>query len=690
MTDTLLIELLTEELPPKSLRILGERFAAEIYDRLRAEHFLTDDNSAKTAFATPRRLAVSITHVHGVLPERKVERKGPAVKSALDANGEPTQALLGFARSCGAAPSDLYLKGDYYVFSSQKGGESLDQHLSRIVAESVKILPIPKLMRWGDSDHEFARPVHGLVMLHGSRVVPGQVLGQESGNRTRGHRFLSKGEIEIPHAADYETVLEARGRVFPGFFKRLGEINKKLREGRKGRTGYVWDDAELREEVTALVEWPAVYAGHFDPDFLAIPNECLLLSMKQHQKYFPVLASLSGPLSLLPEFLVVSNVETDDPWGIIQGNERVLRARLSDAKFFFDQDRKQKLEARVPRLADIVFHNRLGSQLDRVRRITKTAAFVATRLGANVAHAERAAQLAKADLLTGMVGEFPELQGIMGMHYARHDGEPEPVARAIEAHYHPRFANDSLPDDNVAAAVALADKLDTLIGIFGIGLAPTGDKDPFALRRHALGVLRILFEKALPLDLMELLALAKSQYAPEVLADSVAVDVHLFMLERLRNYLRERGFESAEIDAVASQQPTRIDLVQPRLEAVRSFRRLPESVSLAVANKRIRNILRKAAPPEGRAELALLAEPAERTLFETLTALEPRVASLIANEDYHQALQLLASARTPVDHFFDEVLVMCDEPLLRANRLALLRQLAELMNQVADISRLAA
>jgi glycyl-tRNA synthetase beta chain len=418
-----------------------------------------------------------------------------------------------------------------------------------------------------------------------------------------------------------------------------------------------------------------------------VPQECLILTMQQNQKYFPLFDDHG---KLLPKFLIVSNMEVADPAAIIDGNERVVRPRLADARFFFEQDRRQKLEARVPQLANIVFHNKLGSQLDRVQRITKTAACVAVRLGANAAHAERAAQLAKVDLLTGMVGEFPELQGIMGMHYARHDGEPEPVARAIEAHYHPRFANDSLPDDNVAAAVALADKLDTLIGIFGIGLAPTGDKDPFALRRHALGVLRILFENALPLDLMELLALAKSQYAPEVLADSVAVDVHLFMLERLRNYLRERGFEPAEIDAVASQQPTRIDLVQPRLEAVRSFRHLPESASLAVANKRIRNILKKTAPPDGRAELALLAEPAERTLFETLTALEPRVASLIANEDYHQALQLLASARAPVDRFFDEVLVMCDEPLLRANRLALLRQLAELMNQVADISRLAA
>jgi glycyl-tRNA synthetase beta chain len=443
----------------------------------------------------------------------------------------------------------------------------------------------------------------------------------------------------------------------------------------------------LLDEVTSLVEWPAIYVGQFEEEFLSVPQECLILTMQQNQKYFPLFDDHG---KLLPKFLIVSNLEVEDPAAIIDGNQRVVRPRLADARFFFDQDRRKTLATRVPQLADIVFHNKLGSQLDRVQRITKTASLIAARLGANAAHAERAAHLCKADLLTGMVGEFPELQGIMGMHYARHDDEPEAVARAIEAHYHPRFANDSLPDDNVAAAVALADKLDTLIGIFGIGLAPTGDKDPFALRRHALGVLRILFEQSLPLDLMELLTVAKGQYAPEVLADSVVVDVHQFMLERLRNYLPERGFTPVEIEAVASQHPTRIDLVLPRLAAVKSFRHLAEAESLAIANKRVRNILRKTEAPNGRAELALLAEPAEKTLFDTLTMLEPKVASLIENEDYDQALKLLATAREPVDRFFDEVLVMCDEPLLRANRLALLRQLEELMNQVADISKLAA
>jgi glycyl-tRNA synthetase beta chain len=692
MTDTLLIELLTEELPPKSLFRLASAFAGNVGERL-FEAGLREADHDVTVFSTPRRLAVLVAGVRDMQPERAIERKGPAVASGLDHEGKPTQALLGFARSCGTPPETLERKSDgkseYFVFRSRKPGEPLDQHLERIVSESIKSLPIPKLMRWGDSDAEFARPVHGLVMLHGSRVVPGAVLGKESGNRTRGHRFMGHGEITVARAEDYETLLETQGRVIASSLKRHELIRSKLEEqaNRLGAQLNLGERQALLDEVTSLVEYPAVYVGQFEEEFLTVPQECLILTMQQNQKYFPLFDE-NG--KLLPKFLIVSNMEVEDPSAIVDGNQRVVRPRLADARFFFDQDRKQTLNARVPQLGSIVFHNKLGSQLDRVRRITKVATAIAARLGANANHAERAAHLCKTDLLTGMVGEFPELQGIMGTHYARHDGEPEPVARAIEAHYHPRFANDSLPDDNVAAAVALADKLDTLVGIFGIGLGPTGDKDPFALRRHALGVLRILFEKALPLDLMELLMLAKGQFAPEVLADSVVVDVHLFMLERLRNYLRERGFGPSEIDAVASQHPTRIDLVLPRLEAVVSFRRLAESESLAAANKRIRNILRKTEAPNGRAELALLAEPAEKTLFDTLTALEPKVASLIANEDYDDALRLLATAREPVDRFFDEVLVMCDEPLIRANRLALLKQLGDLMNQVADISKLVA
>ena len=692
MTDTLLIELLTEELPPKSLRELSEHFATGVFRRLQADGFIVDGGNVEAA-ATPRRLAAIVAGVLECQPERTIERKGPTVASGLDREGKPTQALLGFARSCGTPPEALERqfddKSEYFVFRSRKPGEPLDQHLERIVWESIKSLPIPKLMRWGDSDAEFARPVHGLVMLHGSRVVPGTVLGQGSGNRTLGHRFMGRRELVMRNAAEYETRLEKEGKVIASFGKRRSSIEQQLLDcaSKLGANLRLEARGSLLDEVTALVEFPAVYVGQFEEEFLTVPQECLILTMQQNQKYFPLFDEEG---KLLPRFLIVSNMEVEDPSAIIDGNQRVVRPRLADARFFFDQDRKQTLDARVPQLGSIVFHNKLGSQLERVQRLTKVATVIAKRLGANPDHAERAARLCKADLLTGMVGEFPELQGIMGTYYARHDGEPEAVAQAIEAHYHPRFANDTLPDDNVAAAVALADKLDTLVGIFGIGLAPTGDKDPFALRRHALGVLRILLEKTLPLDLMDLLTMAKSQFAAEVLADSVVVDVHQFMLERLRNYLRERGFGPTEIDAVASQHPTRIDLVLPRLEAVVSFRRLAEAESLAVANKRVRNILRRTDVPNGRADLALLAEPAEKTLFDTLTTLEPKVASLIANEDYDQALKLLATAREPVDRFFDEVLVMCDEPLIRANRLALLKQLGDLMNQVADISRLAA
>ncbi len=625
-------------------------------------------------------------------PERKIERKGPAVASALDQDGKPTPALLGFARSCGTTPDGLERQSDgkseYFLFRSRKAGEPLSMHLEQIVRGSIKALPISKLMRWGNSDAEFARPVHGLVMLHGGRVVPGTVLGKDSGNRTQGHRFMGRADITIARANDYETLLETEGRVIVNSSKRYADIKSKLeqRAKREGAEAKLGERGALLDEVTSLVEWPAVYAGEFEPQFLAVPQECLILTMQQNQKYFPLFDE-GG--KLLPKFLIVSNMEVDDPSAIIDGNQRVVRARLADAKFFFDQDRKQPLAERVAGLGNVVHHNRLGTQLDRVQRIAKTATILAERLGANAGHAERAAYLCKADLLTGMVGEFPELQGTMGMYYARHDGEPEAVARAIEEHYHPRFANDTLPADNVSSAVALADKLDTLIGIFGVGLAPTGDKDPFALRRHGLGVLRILFEKALPLGLMDLLTLAKSLFPKEVLADSVAVDVYAFLLERLRNYLRDRDYDVLDVDAVLSQNPTRIDRVQARLEAVRNFRQLPESESLAAANKRIRNILKKAEPPDNRADVALLAEPAERALFEAMTALEPQVAGLIANEDYDDTLRLLASVREPVDRFFDEVMVMCDEPRLRANRLALLRQLNGLMNQVADISKLA-
>ncbi|MEX0960593.1 MAG: glycine--tRNA ligase subunit beta [Burkholderiales bacterium] len=691
MKQTLLVELLTEELPPKALLSLGLTFRNAVIAGLAGAKFVdADSQQPEEVLATPRRLAVTVRHVAAVQADQEIERKGPYVSQGLGADGKPTKALLGFARSCGVEVDALEkgqdAKGAHYVFRSVKRGEPLDEHLADIVTQALKKLPTPKLMRWGNRDVQFVRPVHGLVLLHGDRVVRGEVLGIAGSNATRGHRFMGEGAVTVPNAEAYADTLAQRGAVIAGFTQRRKAIAEALAGEAARLKAVLHEDEALLDEVTALVEFPVVYSGAFEPDFLAVPQECLILSMKQHQKYFPLFDAKG---KLLPRFLIVSNLKTADPSDIVRGNERVLRARLSDAKFFFDQDRKRKLADRVPRLGDVVYHNKLGTQLERVARMQKLAGHIAERLGTDVVAAERAAWLCKADLLTEMVGEFPELQGIMGMYYAQHDGEADSVARAIEAHYHPRFANDSLPQENVGAAVALADKLDTLTGIFGIGLVPTGDKDPFALRRHALGVLRILAESQLPLDLLQLLQFARSQFSAETVADSVAADVHAFMLDRLRGYLRDRGFAADEVDAVVSQNPRRIDLVLPRLEAVRAFRHMPEAGSLAAANKRIRNILRKADGVRGAPDMALLQESAEKKLFGAVNALSPKVDSLVENEGYTDALKLLAGVKGEVDAFFDEVMVMTDDPLTRDNRLALLDQLEKLMNRVADISRLA-
>jgi len=687
MQATLLIELLTEELPPKSLHALGVSFAEQVTTELEKLGFVEESVQA-TDFATPRRLAISIPGVLDHQPEQQVERKGPPLASGLDATGNPTPALQGFAKSCGVSVEQLGKmhdgKNECFAFRSTKAGEPLAAHLAGIVEKALKKLPAPKLMRWGDRETQFIRPVHGLAMLHGDQVVAGEVLGQVSGNQTLGHRFMSSGIVTIPHADAYEATLLAQGRIMAGFSDRVAAMGTQLAAAADGAV--LAEHASLLHEVAALVEYPVVYGGEFSAAFLEVPQECLILSMKQHQKYFPL---VDGSGKLLPRFLLVSNLETQDPRHIVHGNERVLRARLSDAKFFYDQDRKTRLESRIPKLGDVVYHNKLGSQLERVNRIRKLAGGIARKLGADADQAERAAYLCKADLLTDMVGEFPELQGIMGQYYALHDGEDIVVAQAIEAHYHPRFAGDSLPQDNIGAAVALAEKLDTLVGIYGVGLVPTGDKDPFGLRRHALGVLRILAEKALPLDLVQLLNLARSQFATEVLADSVAQDVHGFMLERLKNNLRESGFEPDEIEAVVSQSPARIDLVTPRLQAVQAFRKLPEAAALAAANKRIQNILKKTDVPNGEADIALLQEPAEKALFEAVNRLQPLVHSSVQNSDYAGALSTLAGVRAEVDRFFEEVMVMADEPLIRNNRLNLLKSLGDLMNRVADISKLA-
>jgi len=690
---TLLVELLTEELPPKALVDLELAFSRAVSAGLAEAGFITHPpEHSPRSLATPRRLAVLLADVLALQPERTLERRGPYATQGLDALGQPSQALLGFARSCAVAVEALErstdAKGEFFVFRTTKRGEPLEAHLSAIVEQALAKLPTPKVMRWGSGEAQFVRPVHGLVMMLGKRAIPGEVLGLPSTNRTTGHRCMGARQIEIASADDYLERMEQEGRVIVDFGRRKELISRQLHgEAREWNATLIPEHQALLQEVSALVEYPKVYRGEFDASFLQVPQECLILSMQQHQKYFPLLEQRTG--RLLNGFLIVSNLEAADPQNIIRGNERVLRARLSDAKFFYDQDRKTRLADRVERLASVVYHNKLGSQLERVQRIQKLAGAIAEKLGADVGRTERAAWLSKADLQTDMVGEFPELQGTMGRYYALHDKEDALVARAIEEHYLPRVAGDKLPEDNVSCAVALADRIDMLVGIYGIGLGPTGDKDPYALRRHALGALRILSEKSLPLDLLELLHLGRLSFASGVLRDSVALELHGFMLERLRSYLRERGFAHDEIEAVVSQNPTRIDQVVPRLEAVRVFRTLPEAQSLASANKRIRNILKKTTVPQDTPDPALLEAAAERDLFAATSKLMPRVRSLWEQRDYTEALRTLAGVRKEVDTFFDQVMVMTDEPLIRNNRLALLSQLERLLNQVADISKLA-
>jgi glycyl-tRNA synthetase beta chain len=596
------------------------------------------------------------------------------------------------------------------VYRAKQKGEPLKKHLAAIVEAALKKLPVPKTMRWGAGEAQFVRPVHGVILLHGKKVVPGTVLGLKSGNKTRGHRFLSTGTLTIRNAQDYDKVLKQQGKVIASFETRRETIASALDSAahkagkganapsvaRAPRLGPIgegarWDlgkSADLVDEVTSLVEYPVVLAASFDKAFLAVPKECLIISMQQHQKYFP-LADASG--KLLPNFLFVSNMKAANPKDIIHGNERVLRARLSDARFFFDQDRKTKLEERVPRLANVVYHNKLGSQLERVQRIEKLAGEIALLIHADPEVARRAAYLCKADLLTDMVGEFPELQGIMGEYYAFHDGEAH-AAVAIREHYLPRYAGDALPSSAESISVALADKLDTLAGMFGIGLIPTGDKDPFGLRRQALGVIRILIERAkmLPsLDVVDLLQRACGLFPRGVLADSVAQDLHQFMLERLKPYLRDKLFEADEIDAIVSLDPTRLDQVLPRLKALQGFRALPQAEALAAANKRIRNILKQAGGTTvTTVDPALLREPAEQQLAREVEALRTQVQPLFSAGDYAAALKVLASLRPTVDAFFDKVMVMAEDTALRHNRLALLANLSNLFLGAADISKL--
>lgn len=690
---TLLVELLTEELPPKALPKLGQAFANGIAAGLRARGLAAADGAFRW-FATPRRLAVSLAGVLAEAAAKEVTEKIMPVSVALGADGQPTPALVKKLEAKGiplAAVESFERrmdgKAEALFYTSTVAGAKLAEVLAGIVQDALKALPIPKVMRWGDGDATFVRPAHKLTMLHGADVVPGRVLDIESGRITRGHRFMSRGDIAIASADAYEPTLLAEGKVIPDFAERRADIEKQLvtEAGRQGAA--LGDYADLLDEVTALVEHPTVYVGEFEAEFLAVPQECLILTMRANQKYFP-LFDTEG--KLLNRFLIVSNMQMEDPANIIAGNQRVVRPRLSDARFFFEQDIKAGLTPRVVKLGSVVYHNKLGSLGDRVERLSTVARKIAGRLGADENLANRAALLSKADLLTDMVGEFPELQGTMGRYYALAEGALPVVAEAIEQHYRPRFAGDQLPDSNIGRALALADKLDSLVGFFGIGQLPTGDRDPFGLRRAALGVLRILIEGPLPLDLVALIDDAAASFAPGLLGSELPGPLFDFMLERLRNLLRDAGHAPDAVDAVLALKPTRIDLVVPKLQAVAAFQQLPEAAALAAANKRIVNILKKADGQPGEPDVALLVEDAEKALFHAIVEVAPLARSHFQNEDYTDALRVLAGLRAAVDRFFDEVMVMAEEPLVRQNRLALLGQLAGLMNQVADISRLSA
>ncbi|OHC61742.1 MAG: glycine--tRNA ligase subunit beta [Rhodocyclales bacterium GWA2_65_19] len=699
MKATLLIELLTEELPPKSLARLGLSFREQMQKALAEAGFIDAANVGRW-FATPRRLALQFDDCLESQPDRVIEKKGPAVASGVGADGTPTKALEGFMRSAGVEFGQLEKlndgKAEYFVARLKKSGGRLDEYLSAMVEAALKKLPVAKLMRWGAGEAQFVRPVHGLIMLHGPRIVGGTVLGLPSRNVTRGHRFMSIGVIEIPRAADYEAVLEKQGHVIACFDRRRTMIVEQL-DRAAGTLTWLKDEA-LVDEVTALVEFPAVYEANFEPEFLAVPQECLILTMKANQKYFPLMDGAGQDAKLTHRFLVVSNMKVADPVHIVTGNARVVRPRLADAKFFFETDKKTPLSARIGKLSRVVYHNKLGSQGERVDRLVKLAAAIAQRLGADAMQAERAALLAKADLVSDMVGEFPELQGIMGRYYALADGEPAVVADAIQSHYQPRFNGDALPQGPVACAVALADKLDALIGFFGIGQIPTGDKDPFGLRRAALGVLRILMETPLPLALPDLIDEAAAGFAPELFSGNWRVAsavpqgdtaLHNFFKERLRHMLRDAGHDHKAVDAVLALDPARIDQVPARLAAVKAFAALPEAEALAAANKRIVNILKKSgSDADATVDATLLQEDAEQALFAAVTAAAPRIEAQLAAEDYAGALKALAGLRGAVDAFFDGVMVMAEDAAIRANRLALLSRLAGLMNRVADISRL--
>ncbi len=706
--QNLLVELFVEELPPKALKKLGDAFAGVLFDQLKSQGLLSAE-SKLTSFASPRRLAAHLTQVAAQGADKAVSQKLMPVSVGLDASGNASPALQKKLQALGADENAVASlkkamdgKAEALFYESTAKGALLAAGLQKALLEAIAKLPIPKVMSYqlesgcelpGWSSVSFVRPAHGLVALHGADVVAVEVLGLKSGNSTQGHRFeAKKSPVLISDADAYARTLLTDGAVIASFEERKAEIAKQLAAAALkvgGDVKPIEDDA-LLDEVTALVERPNVLICEFEKQFLDVPQECLILTMKANQKYFPLLEA-NGKLS--NKFLVVSNISPDDASAVIQGNERVVRPRLADAKFFFDQDRKKTLESRIPLLAKVVYHNKLGSQGERVERVRAIAKAIGQQLGGDLLakQADRAALLAKADLLTDMVGEFPELQGIMGGYYALNDKETPEVAAAIEDHYKPRFAGDELPRNQVGVVVALADKLETLAGMFGIGNQPTGDKDPFALRRHALGVIRMLIERNLPLQFHELVNISFASFPNGLLGDAHS-DVGIFLFERLKGYLRDAGASNSEVDAVinAPGMTTWADIPK-RLAAVRTFAQLPEAPALAAANKRVGNILKKV---EGSVEAtinpALLQPGEEQALADALKSVALRADSAWANGQFEENLKALAALKDPVDAFFDKVMVNHDDPAIRANRLGLLATLHQAMNRVADLSKLAA
>ncbi len=700
----LLIEVFTEELPPKSLRRLGDAFSEGIFTALKAAG-LTSVSSQVTGFATPRRLAVFITDVLAQAPDYPVREKLLPTSIAFDADGKATAPLLKKLGALGYADIDLSSlekagegKNEALYLNVVAKGAALEQTAQTVLEQTLNKLPIAKMMHYQVqqkdgclADVQFARPAHRIIALHGSNTLNLSSLGIDASNQTEGHRFLAPGILSIASADQYEADLQAKAKVIPSFSKRRAQIEVALLKA-AGDDLVLMPDS-LLDEVTALVEWPAIYTCHFDQEFLEVPQECLILTMQTNQKYF-ALTDKQGKLR--NRFLIVSNIETSKPDAIISGNERVVRPRLSDARFFFTQDQKRPLASRVTDLGKVVYHNQLGNQLDRTKRVQGIATGIAKYLGADEKLAHRAAEIAKTDLLTDMVGEFPELQGIMGNYYAKHDGEHAEVAAACSEHYMPRFAGDTLPLSQTGTILAIADKLETLVGIWGVGLAPTGDKDPYALRRHALGICRLLLEKNLSLSLPELIELARAQFPQKEVQEKAQVtDIYAFIIDRLRAYLRDQSvagtpFTSAEIDAVLSQSPAQINDLIARLAALREFNALPQAPQLAAANKRISNILKKTATAIPAAcSSKLLQIPAESALYQALQVATPALDAAYEKCQFVELLKALVALSEPIDQFFADVMVMDPNPELRDNRLALLQQLHQKMNLVADLGKLA-